>query len=311
MDWLPTLRRYRGTIITLSGCLFILIAATLIAQWPDRTFLSHVLNELGIAAVVAGLLTLFIDESARREFLSAITDALKTRLDVEKSHQARAYISGVYGHPISKHVWDHAHSLFEVRLTRHDYNAVFTLTKTVAAINGEMVDAMRVVAEYDFTVKNISSTTVQYSARCKLEANALKAGAESLQRMEYIPKRGTGWTAEQKALAERCIEEREAWEGGDRLYYTWRGDIINLEPEDEVLVRERLEYIRASSDSDIFLASAPTDKLTFTVNHPADVNVLVFHISPQNPIRHRVSSASKSLTLDDVTPYQGFVFFWR
>jgi hypothetical protein len=260
--------------------------------------LPETLRELGSAGIVAGLLAWLIDESFREQIIEII----------KRKREPRAYISEAYGHEIPNHVWEHADNLFRATIVRPSYEATYELKKDI--YNDQ--PAMKINADYTLFVSNSSDRPESFRGRIKLEANALAASATSLRMMEYIHGNTTIGRLQQDEIEKRCAVEKEVGEGGDILYYVWEGPEVTLLPRDNhpMQVRYRLEYYRALDDSDKFLALAATDRLLI-IHHPPETKLLVFHISPRTPERVPIGQVGRSLTLRDVTPYQGFVFFWR
>jgi hypothetical protein len=272
----------------------------------------HLIKEIGTALVVAGLLTVFIDEYTKQEIVETIE---KSQLDI-RSTDARAFMSILFKRSIPDHVWNHCEDLFKAKFRREDYTAIYDLEESSIELEGITKKGVKIRQQLDFKIYNITDEDQEYTSRYRLEADGLKVGPDSLKKLEISKNDIVTKTYTPEEIKAMCTKEHEVDGGLDSaqekkaIYLLWQGEPIIIHRGQSITVTQISEYYRQINDSDKFLSSAAANRLTVTINHPKEFNVLAFHVSPKRPVvQHRATS--KHMSIEDVTPYQGIVFSWN
>lgn len=313
-------RQYKGVLIFLIGILINIPVLVIGGVFHSAEKYLEIFKEIGNAFLVAGIITLFVDEITKRE----IIEVIKNMMSSVRNNEARRVVSALYKRDIPDHVWSHCEDLFQSQFSRHDHVVRYEIEEGVEELSGSDISVAKIVANYRFKVKNITSEDQVYRSKYRLEYDGIAVGSGSLKQLDF-QKNGKNLRSytedeiQKLAVIEFSNGETEdpnnilpptdKIKGSRPLYWLWSTE-HTLAPGDVISVRQRVEYCRNIHDTDKYLVSTSADKLTVIITHSDIFNLQAFAVSPKEaPVD--VGGKTTTVTIDDVMPYQGVVFSWN
>jgi len=265
--------------------------------WPVQVLLDFV-RDLGIAAIVGGIVSLGIERISRKRFLDHISDEIK---NIEKNVINAAY-GKRYPQSYTNLIGDMLDRFDHFKYTLNVVIDIIVPDEPLTDANGE--PQIYYIQTVSYFVHNMMDIPKPIQPRLFVDADVPGHPPEVLS-----------WRIGGKTLSSeelRSVHE-DAVSANDQIWYQFP-EPVDMAPDERVFVLTKVRNVRFSRDTTTWCGIVPADSLRFTINHPRGYTAYAQPKSLGRPQDTPYVSDGERIVVEiftPVLPYTTVEFGWR